>query len=185
MRSKFFLEVIFIKRIHGLFLLTLIFFSGCTLTSPQPETPVLDPAGRECTVTYGKITYTAYISLPCSDKTVIEFTSPEGIAGTRYTFCGNTLELNCGELAFSSGTPYLPESSLPAVLNSVFTDIRLEDSLVYSHTTSDSSGQRYALFCGNTDKFDYTVKTDFESGLTKEIYSDDNKFSIVFENSTL
>ena len=174
--------MIFIKKTLALLVSSLFLFTGCELASKQPEAPVLDLNGRECDVTFGKVTYTAKIFTPCIDKTVIEFTSPEGLSGTQYTFCENTLELECGELAFSSDMSYLPEGSLPAVINTILSDIRQDNSLVYSDSTADSySGKRYALYNGNNEKFDYTVKTDFESGIVKEIYSDDKKLSVIID----
>ena len=162
-------------------LLCLIVLSGCSFGSKQPAPPVLELDGRECEVTFCNNTYTAEITLCNDNKTVIKFTSPENIANTQYTLTNSGLEIELGSLAFSSESAHLPENSLPVVIDCLLDDILSENSLIYCGSTTDTkSGSQLALYNAAAENFDYTVKTDFESGMTKEIISEEKRLSIIF-----
>ncbi|MBQ2153338.1 MAG: hypothetical protein II440_07815 [Clostridia bacterium] len=158
----------------------LVVLSGCSLTAKQPAPPLLELDGRTCEVTFRNNTYTAEISLPHDNTTVIKFTSPDSIANTQYTFTDSELEIKSDALVFSCDTEYLQENSLPSLIDCVLTDIISESSVVYCGTAPDADNtSTLALYSGDTDNFTYTVKTDFDTGITKEIISEDKRLKII------
>lgn len=156
---------------------------SCTFSKPEPSPPILELSGDICSIDYGSNSYRASVTHIFQGITSISFFEPNELEGIVYSFSENGCSIMLGDLKFSTDRSFMGDTSLPQIICDVLSNAQQENALTYKeYDEPPSSTLTTATFTGKTNKYSYTITTDFDSGYIKEIRVSDCNFTAVFAN---
>ncbi len=165
----------------GLLILPLLV--SCTFSPPDPSPPIVELSGDTCNIKYGENSYKATVTHMLQGVTSITFAEPDTINGIVYTFSGNGCSIIFGDLTFSTDRSFMGDTALPQIICDVMSSMQGENALTYVQKEEpQSSTLTTAIFTGKTQKYNYKVTTDFNSGYIKEIEVGDCDLLLTFSN---